>query len=128
MLRAWSAKIAQSYLWLCFDALFDSRSPLGAQEFFLPVDKMLSLLMLAAATCIQLASTQSLEECVETPSNATCASFQYSEELAKADLDSLCRQMPFMVGCSLRKQCQDAGLTTGTCTSFSLLVHGFITS
>ncbi|KAL3899979.1 MAG: hypothetical protein SGCHY_001658 [Lobulomycetales sp.] len=82
---------------------------------------MLSLLMLAAATCIQLASTQSLEECVETPSNATCASFQYSEELAKADLDSLCRQMPFMVGCSLRKQCQDAGLTTGTCTSFSLL-------
>lgn len=83
---------------------------------------MRSLLLLAAAACIQLASSQSLEECVATPSNATCAGFQYSEELANADLDSLCRQMPFMVGCSLRKQCQDAGVTAGTCSSFSLLV------
>ncbi|KAL3896547.1 MAG: hypothetical protein SGCHY_004007 [Lobulomycetales sp.] len=82
---------------------------------------MRSLLLLAAAACIQLASSQSLEECVATPSNATCAGFQYSEELANADLDSLCRQMPFMVGCSLRKQCQDAGVTAGTCSSFSLL-------
>ncbi|KAF9581903.1 hypothetical protein BGW38_000916 [Lunasporangiospora selenospora] len=60
-------------------------------------------------------------DCLVTPSDPSCANFELPAATVKADLDGLCKQMPFMPGCSLYKSCQTASKTDQWCTPFSLL-------
>ncbi|KAI8360552.1 Ctr copper transporter family-domain-containing protein [Mortierella sp. GBAus27b] len=60
-------------------------------------------------------------DCLVTPSDPSCVSFELPEATVKADLDNLCKQMPYMPGCSLYKSCQAASKTDQWCTPFSVL-------
>ncbi|KAG0202030.1 hypothetical protein BGX28_005313 [Mortierella sp. GBA30] len=66
------------------------------------------------------ATAQSVD-CLTTPSDPSCLSFELPPATVKADLDGLCTQMPYMPGCSLYKSCEAASKTDQWCTPFSLL-------
>jgi hypothetical protein len=72
-------------------------------------------------------STTSTEPCVNMPSMANCASYQYPAGNATADLVSLCTAMPFMTGCSIGNICgtttasANALRSNGYCEPMSLL-------
>lgn len=44
-------------------------------------------------------------DCIKDPTQASCASYEMSEDNAEKDLAALCASMPNMVGCSLWSQC-----------------------
>ncbi|KAI1321359.1 hypothetical protein EDD11_006697 [Mortierella claussenii] len=59
--------------------------------------------------------------CLVTPSDPSCATFELPAATVQADLEGLCTQMPFMPGCSIFKSCQSASKTDQWCTPFSVL-------
>ncbi|KAF9960757.1 hypothetical protein BGZ70_008500 [Mortierella alpina] len=80
-----------------------------------------SALVLVLALSSRQVAAQSLELCLATPSDPSCASFELPAATITADLDNLCTSMPFMPGCSLYKSCQSASKTDQWCTPFSVL-------
>ena len=63
------------------------------------------------------AARRAVADCIADPSQPSCADYIYRE--ARRDVDSLCAEMPGMVGCELKKAC--GADTHGFCDRFSLL-------
>ncbi|KAG0365423.1 Ctr copper transporter family-domain-containing protein [Gamsiella multidivaricata] len=85
---------------------------------FLQTSSSVLLLLLALArTQVQAQGV----DCLTTPSDPSCVSFELPAATIQTDLDSLCTQMPYMPGCSLYKSCQAASKTDQWCTPFSVL-------
>lgn len=61
--------------------------------------------------------------CFSDPSDPSCASFEYPEDVAGENLDMLCMMMSNMVGCTLRRHCDSGAIPSMSprCTPFSLL-------
>jgi copper transporter 1 len=66
-------------------------------------------------------SSASKEPCIADSTAASCASYQYPDALASADLAALCASMPDMSGCSLGEACKAGKLAGAPCKPFSLL-------
>ncbi|KDD71733.1 hypothetical protein H632_c4490p0, partial [Helicosporidium sp. ATCC 50920] len=63
----------------------------------------------------------SLGGCYDDPDAAECASFQQSDSVSNADIETLCKSMPFMTGCSLQRQCEQGSASGPYCQPFSIL-------
>lgn len=61
------------------------------------------------------------DPCEADPTPAGCAAYMYPDASANADLDSLCSQMSFMIGCSVRMACEEGDVEGDYCRPFSLL-------
>lgn len=44
--------------------------------------------------------------CLADPTQPECASYTYPDNSTRADMDRLCRSMPDMPGCSIRRECE----------------------
>ncbi len=44
--------------------------------------------------------------CLADPTQPECASYTYPDNSTRADIDRLCRSMPDMPGCSIRRECE----------------------
>ncbi|KAF9915169.1 hypothetical protein BX616_006741 [Lobosporangium transversale] len=88
---------------------------------FLRTSPHLALLFLLGTLSITHHVQAQSVDCLITPSDPSCASFELPEATIKADLDGLCTQMPYMPGCSLYKSCQAASKADQWCTPFSVL-------
>lgn len=64
-------------------------------------------------------------ECIDDPTDASCAGYEYPLDSVQEDLLTLCvtegTSMPWMTGCSIRNACRDMDSSTGLCTPFTLL-------
>ena len=56
---------------------------------------------------LAMATTASASPCVADPSPAECAGYKYPMENVTADMQSLCKSMPYMPGCSVWNICKD---------------------
>jgi len=79
------------------------------------------LLVLGALSLQAMVSAQTAIDCLKTPSDPSCASFELPAATTQADLENLCSQMPYMPGCSLLNSCQSSHKTDQWCTPFSVL-------
>ncbi|KAF9979092.1 hypothetical protein BGZ73_006329 [Actinomortierella ambigua] len=81
---------------------------------------MVAAMPLLLALMGSLASAQQVD-CLANSSDPSCKSYTMPADMVKTDLDSLCKQMPYMPGCSLYKSCQESAKTDEWCQPFSLL-------
>ncbi|GJJ78057.1 solute carrier family 31 (copper transporter), member 1 [Entomortierella parvispora] len=79
------------------------------------------LLALGALSLQVLVSAQTAVDCLKTPWDPSCASFELPAATTQANLADLCKQMPYMPGCSLLNSCQSSHKTDQWCTPFSIL-------
>ncbi|KAF9918165.1 hypothetical protein FBU30_000328 [Linnemannia zychae] len=79
-----------------------------------------SLVVLLALSAGGQAQAQSVD-CLVTPSDPSCVSFELPPATITADLEGLCTQMPYMPGCSLYSSCKLASKTDQWCRPFSVL-------
>ncbi|KAF9157964.1 hypothetical protein DFQ26_008123 [Actinomortierella ambigua] len=80
---------------------------------------MVAAMPLLLALMGSLASAQ--VDCLTNSSDPSCKSYTMPADMVKTDLDALCKQMPYMPGCSIYKSCQDMGKTDEWCQPLSLL-------
>lgn len=74
------------------------------------------LLLLSALLCL------GSDECVTDPTPSHCTAYTYPDANATADMDSLCRSMGFMSGCTIESLCaSDAHQGDPYCQPFSIL-------
>ena len=66
-------------------------------------------------------TTTSDSSCYNDPSKEECKTFEMTEEEIQSDLSNLCAAMPYMVGCSLWKQCNTSAAKGPYCHPFRLL-------
>jgi hypothetical protein len=64
----------------------------------------------------------SVDSCVQDPSQAQCVNYELPGSVVNADVSDLCSQMPFMIGCSVDKLCEDSSIASDIyCARFSIL-------
>ena len=87
--------------------------------------KKMKLLAFITFASLTLAQT---EECITNPTLPACTSFVLTDETALTDLADLCKNMPFMVSCSMQKMCSaEQNINESVqkyCSPFSLLADG----
>ncbi|KAF9082950.1 hypothetical protein BGX23_011915 [Mortierella sp. AD031] len=79
------------------------------------------VVLLALSGESQVQAQGAAVDCLVTPSDPSCVSFQLPAATVMADLEGLCTQMPYMPGCSLYDSCKAAAKTDQWCTPFSVL-------
>ncbi|EFA85339.1 hypothetical protein PPL_02342 [Heterostelium album PN500] len=79
--------------------------------------------IILVSTCLSVVSSQTAN-CLQTPWDPSCATYQYPLANITADIEGLCTSMSFMPVCTIDKVCQDNDLTDGVCTPFSVLADG----
>lgn len=63
-----------------------------------------------------------VDNCVTDPTTSNCVDYELPGSIVTADVEDLCTQMPFMIGCSVDKMCEDSSLTSSVyCAKFSIL-------
>ncbi|KAI9294049.1 Ctr-domain-containing protein [Neoconidiobolus thromboides FSU 785] len=62
-------------------------------------------------------------DCISNPTDSSCTNYVYSNENIEADMINLCRNMPYMPGCSIRSLCGNSTQLQqeAYCDSFSIL-------
>lgn len=59
--------------------------------------------------------------CVQTPSDPSCANYQYPNANSTADIAALCKSMPYMPVCTINDKCMSLHSHDGLCDPFSIL-------
>ncbi|PSC76967.1 CTR type copper ion transporter [Micractinium conductrix] len=68
----------------------------------------------AQATVTIAPSRNTTDPCYANPSDAACADFQRSDADWTNDIEMLCAAMPYMIGCSLWRQCTSGKAVAGS--------------
>ena len=63
-----------------------------------------------------VANTSSSSSCIHNPTTRNCTDYEYPESSIRADMSELCEMMPYMVGCSIQRQCEVRPVAQRCCT------------
>ncbi len=66
-----------------------------------------------------VANTSSSSSCIHNPTTRNCTDYEYPDSSIRADMSELCEMMPYMVGCSIQRQCEVRHVAQRSCTKLT---------
>jgi hypothetical protein len=79
------------------------------------------MLQQCALLALLVASSRAATSCIDDPTQASCASYQYDG--AAEDIKTNCFMMPWMIGCGVNSMCKNGSIPDSSpyCQPFSIL-------